>query len=234
MEKIDKRRKYLLGVDTETCNGFMVNGQLDLTDSLVYDLGYAVTDKNGNIYRTRSFVIYEVYVCMREAMQSAYYANKIPIYEEDLKNGTRKLVRLENARRIMFQDMEEFGIDTVFAHNAGFDYRALNNTIRYITKSEKRYFFPYKTIMWDTLKMARDTICKQKMYGYFCQENGYMTKHATPQPRATAEILTRYLTCDNSFVESHTGLEDVLIEAQILAKCFKTHKKMRKELFAKA
>ena len=44
-------KKYLIGLDTETCNGFVIDEKLDLTDSLVYDLGYAVTDKKGNIYK---------------------------------------------------------------------------------------------------------------------------------------------------------------------------------------
>ena len=55
-----------------------------------------------------------------------------------------------------------------------------------------------------------------------------------PQARATAEILHRYLTGDNAFAESHTGLEDVLIEKDILAHCFRQHKKMRKDLYQRA
>ena len=38
--KIDKRRNYLIGLDTETCNAYMYNnGKLNLNDSLVYDIG---------------------------------------------------------------------------------------------------------------------------------------------------------------------------------------------------
>jgi hypothetical protein len=74
--------------------------------------------------------------------------------------------------------------------------------------------------------MANDTICKQSNYRRFCEENGYMTNHKTPQVRKTAEILWRFLTNDNDFEESHTGLEDVQIEAQIFAECVRRHKKM--------
>ena len=57
---MDKRKKYLLGLDTETCNGLMVDDKLDLSQSIVYDIGWAITDKKGHIYKTRSFLIYEV------------------------------------------------------------------------------------------------------------------------------------------------------------------------------
>ena len=72
--------------------------------------------------------------------------------------------------------------------------------------------------IWDTMKMANDTICKQKSYIEFCKENGYMTNHAVPQVRKTAEILWRYITGNQAFEEEHTGLADVTIEAQILRK----------------
>ena len=82
--------------------------------------------------------------------------------------------------------------------------------------------------------MSRDTICKQKSYIDYCKRNGYMTKHKKPQARATAEIIYRYIKGDDNFNESHTGLEDVLIEKDILVHCFRQHKKMRKSLYNKA
>lgn len=228
---MDKRKHYLIGLDTETCNGIMVDDKLDLSQSLVYDIGWAVTDRKGNIYETKSFVIYEIFVGMKDVMRSAYYAEKIPRYWEDIKNGQRKLVSFYTMRNELLNDMAKYNCNTVFAHNAGFDFRALNNTERYITKSKYRFFFPYGTIIWDTLKMSNDTIVKQKSYTKFCDNNDYKTKHKPPRNRATAEILYRYITGNNDFEESHTGLEDVLIETEILAHCFRQHKKMRKLLY---
>ena len=227
------RRKFLIGLDTETCNGIMVNEKLDLNCSLVYDLGWAVVDKYGEVYKKQSFVIFETFVGMKDVMQSAYYAEKIPQYWEDIKSGKRKLVTFQTARKALLADMKEYKTNIVFAHNASFDLRALNTTYRYITKSKYRYFFRWGTEIWDTLKMSQDTICKQKSYIEYCKRNGYMTKHKTPRPSATAEILYRYLTGNENFDESHTGLEDVLIEKEILKHCFRQHKKMRKNVFQK-
>ena len=230
---MDKRINYLIGLDTETCNGIMMDdNKLDLTQSLVYDLGWAVTDKRGYIYRTRSYVIAEIFLGMKDVMKSAYYAEKIPQYWEDIKSGKRILASFWTIKKALTEDIKEYGVKNIFAHNAGFDVRALNNTIRYITKSKFRWFFPRKIEIWDTLKMARQTIGKQKTYKEFCLRNNYMTKHKKPQVRLTAEILYRYITGDNNFVESHTGLEDVLIETKIMAHCFRQHKKMEKRLFS--
>lgn len=220
-----------MGVDTETANGIMVDDKLDLSQSLVYDIGWVITDKRGRIYKTRSFLIYEVFVAMKDVMSSAYYADKIPMYWEQVMSGQRKLVRFQTMYNAFWEDLKEYGVKAIFAHNAHFDYRALTNTMRWVTKSKRRFFFPYGVEIWDTLKMVRQTIGKQKSYKAFCVRNGYMTKHKTPQVRLTAEILYRYISGVNDFDESHTGLEDVLIETKILVHCFRQHKKMEYRLF---
>lgn len=229
---IDRRIRYMVGLDTETCNGLnLEDGKVDLTQSLVYDIGWAVTDKRGKIYKTRSFVVAETFLDMKDVMKSAYYAEKIPKYWEDIKAGTREIKTLMSIRKILFEDMKEYNINIVFAHNASFDVRALNNTVRYITKSRFRWFFSYGTEIWDTLKMARQAIGKQKSYITWCVNNGYLTKHKVPRVRLTAEILYRYLSGNKNFIESHTGLEDVIIETKIMAHCLRQHKKLEKRLY---
>lgn len=228
---MDKRIKYLVGLDTETCNGIIVNGQLDLSCSLVYDIGYQITDKQGRVYRQRSFVVREIFFGMHDVMKSAYYADKLPTYYKEIASGKRVVASLYEIKKTLENDMKEFNCNTIFAHNARFDYNALNNTIRYLTKSKTRYFFPFGCEIWDTLKMCRDVFGKMKAYRRFCENNGYMTAHKKPQTRFTAEVVYRFLTNNTEFVESHTGLEDVEIETEILRECFRQHKKMRKKLF---
>lgn len=218
-------RKYIMVLDTETANGLMVNDKLDLSCSLVYDIGFTVVDKKGRIYCQKSMAIREIFCGMADVMKSAYYAEKLPKYWEDIKASRRNLVNFMTARRIVLEVMKEYNIQTVSAHNARFDVNALNNTIRYITKSDKRFFFPYGIEIWDTYKGAVNTICKQKGYIRFCERNGYMTKHKTPKVRATAEILYRYLSGDNNFIEEHQGLDDTTIEAKILTQILRQHSK---------
>ena len=229
---MDKRKKYILMLDTETANSFISsNGKLDLRDSLVYDIGVAIIDKQGNVYATKSFVISEIFLDHGNLMDSAYYANKILTYGKDILEGTRTVRTIWQARKEILALCKEWNCTTVCAHNARFDYRSLNNTVRYISGSSCRYFFPKQFVWWDTLLMCYDTYYKQKSYRRFCEKYNYQTKHKTPRPQLKAEVLYRYLSGDNSFIESHTGLEDVLIECYILKQCLRQHKKMRKCLF---
>lgn len=228
---MDRRKKYYLMIDTETCNGIVTEDGLDLSQSLVYDIGCAIVDKKGNIYEEQSFVIADIFIGLKDVMRSAYYAKKIPMYWKDIKNGTRQLVTLHTARTIILDMMSRYNTTTMVAHNAGFDARALNMTERYVSKSKYRYFFPYGFEWFDTLKMASDIYGNQPSYRRFCESNNYMTRHRIPKVRLTAEILHRYLSGDNDFAESHTGLEDVKIEAQIFAQCLRQHKPMRKALY---
>ena len=54
-----------------------------------------------------------------------------------------------------------------------------------------------------------------------------MTRNKIPRPQMKAEVIYRYITGNNTFIESHTGLEDCMIEKEIFAKCCRQHKKMR-------
>lgn len=226
---MDRRISYKIVIDTETCPI-----DKDLTDVLptnmwTYDCGWAVVDKRGNVYRTRSFVNADIFLDEKDLMKSAYYAEKIPRYWEDIKAGRRTLTSFYNIRKTLMEDIAEFNVTEIFAHNMRFDYGTLNTTQRWLTKSRYRYFFSKDLVICDTLKMARDVIAKMPTYRRFCEENGYMTKNH--QVKLTAEIIYRFITKNNDFVENHTGLEDVLIEKEILAYCYKQHKKMRKKLW---
>ena len=229
-KKIDRRRTYIMMLDTETCNTRTdENGKLDMRDVLVYDKGWEVIDKHGNVYEKKSYIAREIFFGMSDVMTSAYYADKIPKYLEEIAKGDRVVASFYEIRKDFLDTMKRYETNIVCAHNARFDYNALNTTQRYLTKSQYRYYFPYGTEVWDTLKMARSVVAKTPTYKRFCEENGYMTKNN--QVRLTAEILYRYITRDNEFVESHTGLEDVDIERQILAYCFRKHKAMKKALW---
>ena len=230
---IDRRRHYVLVIDTETANTIVnEDGSMDMSNVLVYDCGWAVVDTKGNIYETASFVNRDIFVYERELMQSAYYGWKIPRYVEEIRSGQRIMASTYEIRLAMLDTIKRYGIKEVAAHNARFDYNALNVTQRFTTGSKYRYWFPFDSVeIWDTMKMAQDVICKMPTYEKFCENHGYVTENG--RPRKTAEILFRFISGDTDFVESHTGLEDVLIEAEIMFYCFRQHKPMRKNLFEK-
>jgi hypothetical protein len=230
MRKIDHRHRYVLMLDTETANTIQDENGLDMSNTLFYDLGFQIADTHGRTYDEKfSFVNSDIFIHEAELMQSAYYAKKIPQYKEDIANGKRILANTYEIRKAMLDLMAKYGCRIVCAHNARFDCNSLNNTQRWTTKSKFRYFLPYGVEWWDTLKMARSVMGKMPTYRKFCEENGYTTKNG--KPRFTAEICYRFITKDTDFVESHTGLEDVEIETEILRYCHRQHKTMKKKLW---
>ena len=228
--KIDRRHIYGICLDTETANTIQDENGLDMTNVLFYDLGFQLIDSHGRTYGKKfSFINSDIFIHEAELMQSAYYAKKLPQYRQDIAEGKRILANTYEIRKVLCELVAEYDCKFVCAHNARFDYNSLNNTQRWTTKSRFRYFLPYGLEWWDTLKMARSVMGKMPTYQRFCTENGYTTK--TGKPRFTAEICYRFITKDNTFVESHTGLEDVEIETEILRYCHRQHKAMKKKLW---
>ena len=218
-------KHYYLVIDTETTG--------TLEKPIIYDLGGAIIDRYGNVYETFSFVIKEMWHDNWEMLRSAHYAEKLPNYQKELILGIRELVTYYQAKQHIENLCEKYNVKAIMAHNAAFDYRATRNTQKFLTDGKYSTFLPYEIEIWDTMKMARDVIATKKSYIKFCQENDYMTNHTPSRVKVTAEVLYRFISGDNEFIEKHTGLEDVLIEKEIFAYCVKQHKAMRRNLFEK-
>ena len=195
-------------IDTETTNS--------LDDPLCYDVGFAVVDILGNVYENYSFVVADIFLD-KELMSYAYFADKIPQYWEDIKKGKRELKTFFNIKKVFADCVKRNNVKIILAHNARFDYRSLNLTQRFLTSSKYRFFFPFGVEIWDTLKMSRIVLNNIDEYSEFCYTNDYLTKRLCKQ--FTAEIIYRFITGNNDFEESHTGLEDVLIEKEIFVYC---------------
>lgn len=195
-------------LDTETT--------IDFETPLCYDLGFAVVDRAGNVYESYSFVIAEIFLD-EELMASAFFIDKVQTYWKEIKAGQRKLAKFSTARWKLINTMKKHNIKIVMAHNARFDYRSVNCTQRIVADPQWQYFFPFGTEIWDTMKMAKEAFGKDEDYATFCSE--HQLKTPTGKIPFTAENLYRYLINDATFVESHTGLEDVLIEKEIFAEC---------------
>ena len=197
-------------VDTETANS--------IEDPFCYDVGFAVIDIEGNVYESYSYVIADIFLD-KGLMTSAYFAEKTPRYWKEIKNGRRELRTYKTVKKKFAEVCRKYDVKIILAHNARFDYRSLTKTQRYLTCSKWRYFIPYGIEIWDTLKMAREVLKNLDEYNTFCHENNYLTKRNVK--RYTAEIIYRFISNNNDFEESHTGLEDVMIEKDIFIYCLK-------------
>ena len=219
MKKIDKRVRYIMILDVETTNNNMESKH---NDGLVYDIGFVITDKKGNIYAKRSFAIKEIFD-WKELMSTAYYYKKLPKYYEKLAKGQMEKISIWEVRKRIHRAIEYFNIQEVWAYNASFDYTTLNNTVRYLSGSGCRWFFPYGVQICDIWHVACQVLGKQKTFQWESVRN------AKNNLITNAERMFGY--CEQiDFQEEHTGLADAIVESQILARCLKSHKKIDKKI----
>lgn len=207
--------------DCETTN--------NMDDPFCYDTGWCIINDEGETLKTRSYVVDEVFNDEPEMMEVAYFAEKIPQYKADIANGSRIVKPYEFIRRQVAKDCRDFNVQAIIAHNMRFDYKATARTQRWLTSSKSRYFFPYGIPLWDSLKMARRTFGKTEEYKTFCRENDFT--YGNNQCRFTAEVLYKYLTGNLDFEESHTGLEDTLIEKMIFLGCLAINPDVEKNVW---
>lgn len=214
-------KELFLVLDTETAN--------DLDNPMVYDLGFAICDRQGKIYMKKSFVISDIFLDNADIMKTAYYANKIPLYIDDITTGKTQIIDIVHAKRYIAKIMKKYNIKTVCMYNASFDVRSLNQTIRYITKSKMRWFFPYGTQVYCIWNMACQVLYTQKRFFKFAIQNNFVSKSGNFQ--TSAEIGYRYIMKNLDFSEEHRGLQDVEIEVLIMAKCYRQKKYMNKNIY---
>ena len=72
--KIDKRKHYILVLDTETANS--------LDDPLVYDIGFAVADTKGHIYERFSFIVIKVFLWVGKTKKNIRCARQCFVFSE--------------------------------------------------------------------------------------------------------------------------------------------------------
>lgn len=218
---IDRRKKYYLVLDVETAN--------ILDYPLAYDIGFIVGDRYGNIYERFSFSVREMFMYYGDLLETAYYAEKLPSYQVDIDNGTRKMESLYNIRKTLLDVMAKYKIHSIYAYNCGFDRRALNNTQRYLTKSKYRWFFPYGIKFYCIWNMACSTVLQHKTF----KQLAIKRKWLSPSGKfysTSAETVYKYVAGSFEFEEEHKGLEDVLIEYEIMLRCMNQKKKMTKHI----
>ena len=195
----------LLVLDTETLGVF---------DQSVYDLGYLIYDtESEEIVVARDYITQEIYDNPAK-MKSAYYANKLPIYEDRLASGYCKKIKWAYALRVLQRDINKYGVEALYAYNSPFDTKAIAKTCELLRAKN-----PTACGICDIWKGLTDPhITETQEYQDFCRKNGFMTKHKKPKCQAKAETLYRYLTNQVDYEEQHTALEDSKIELAILLK----------------
>ncbi len=205
-------KNVFLILDTETA---------DLTGA-VYDVGYTIADKNGNILAERNWLVEEIFT-NADKMMGAFYAKKIfTHYAKMLDSQEISLMPWESIVQIMRKDMETFNVTVVAAYNAGFDTRVMASTHKMLGFGGKVLEKAVKIL--DLWQFACETKLSQKEYKKIAKAQGWVSPKGNI--KTGAEFAYRYITRNFEFIEDHTALSDARIETLILAECFKMKKKV--------
>lgn len=259
-KKLDRRRKYYLILDCETATlpyaskfDEVQKKKIAIAKPLIYDIGWQVVDRAGNVYRRKNFLIAEIF-SVPSIFNTAYYKEKRPLYLEKLKKGSIILTDWNSAINELLADMNE--VEAVGAYNSMFDFKkAIPFTDLYIEKLYSPDFHKWESF--------QNELCEQIAYGHkgnsknfeeeifrfrsncyklfdlwglscrhlldndeykqMCVDNGWITASGK-YFKTSAETAFRF--CENiiDFDESHTAIEDAEIETMLFAKITKKTK----------
>ena len=99
---------------------------------LIYDIGWTITNRKGEILDKKQFLIAETF-SVPAVFNTAYYAEKRPIYLEMLQRRETSIKTWYEVSEMLLQDMRK--VDAVGAYNSMFDFKkAIPFTELYINK----------------------------------------------------------------------------------------------------
>lgn len=205
-----EKTKYLV-IDTETYG--------DIKYPIAYEIGGVVCDRDGNIYHSFHYAIRETFADLRR-MCTAYYSWKFPGYVDRLYEREMEPVGFGEICARIDAIIEHYDIHTIAAYNLAFDLRAMRNTAREVLHTDTWYDRPLEQLC---IMCAACDILYGAKYCKVARENGWVTEKGNI--KTSAETGYRFISGNLDFEEEHRGLDDCLIEAQILAAVFRKHKK---------
>lgn len=125
--KFDRRRKYYIILDCETATlpyasdlPENLKKQIAIAKPLIYDLGWTIVDKKGRVYARENYLISEIF-SVPEIFNTAYYAEKRPLYLEKLNRG--EIVLTDWRTAVSKLEIALSVCEAVGAYNAMFDFK---------------------------------------------------------------------------------------------------------------
>ena len=258
------KKLYFMVVDTETATLSFANEiagddperkkRIAIAKPLVYDIGWTITDRKGNIYDRKQYLVAETF-SVPAVFNTAYYAEKRPIYLEMLSKGETQVLPWDNVMDIFMADLEK--VDAVGAFNSMFDFKkAIPFTELYIRKLYSPNYYKWEQaqrniakviaegkakndrnpdfeadvfrfrgneyVLFDLWGLATTHLLNNAAYKNECINHGLFTASGTFF-KTSAESSYQYLCDKYDFVESHTALDDAIIETYILSKVAQRH-----------
>ena len=104
-----REKMKLMVLDSETATmpfaNVLANGdenrkkRIAISRPLAYDIAWSIILRDGTILEQKQYLVSEIF-CVPSVFNTAYYAEKIPTYYDDLTTGLRKLAYLKDIRKL--------------------------------------------------------------------------------------------------------------------------------------
>ena len=189
--------------------------------NFVFDLGYTVADKKGNILFEANHLVEEI-VTDGKLMMGAFYAKKIfshylPLVETGFIDIQPWHIIIEELRDII----ATYNINIFSAYNLGFDMRAMAATQNKLAQGK---ILQDKIQLLDLWQFSCEVLLNRPTYKTLAEQQGW--KSPAGNFRTTAEHSYRYISGYYEAEEQHTALCDARIETKIMSKCYRQNKKV--------
>jgi DNA polymerase III epsilon subunit-like protein len=187
---------------------------------LVYDFGLAIRTKKSDILFAKRWLVEEIV--------NIPMFNELPFYNKKIEEVAKNIIptSFENIQKEVNAILKEYSVNIIVAYNIGFDFSALKETAEFTNNDIK--FFPEELPFIDLWNASCNSFFQQKSFSKIAKKYQWFTE--TGNYKTGAEIAFRYITGDYHFLESHTALEDVVIEARILQEIIRQKKKTERNM----
>ena len=148
-------KKIYMVLDTETATLPFVDGlglsaeqkkRVAIAKPLIYDIGWILCDRNGNISAKKQFLVAETF-SVPSVFNTAYYREKRPIYLEMIKNREITVMPWAAVLEELLSDLDM--VEAVAAYNAMFDFKkAIPFTDLYISQLYSPNYY-----QWEKMQM---------------------------------------------------------------------------------
>jgi hypothetical protein len=201
------KQRSIACIDTETAT---LNGE-------VYDVGIVFTNRKGKVKKIYEAIVEEVFI-QTQTMKKAYYFNKVDNFYYPNVRCSRMVVKPWAVICKEVQDLFiKYKVDTIAAYNLSFDKRVLINTAR----KYGSYFVDMRPEKIDNLCLWRftcETILQHENYVRVAEHMGWIS--AAGNLKTNAEVAYKFGFGEWEFSESHTALDDAMIETKLMAKLY--------------
>lgn len=233
--------------------------KLAILKPLIYDIAWRTVDRKGEVNTEKHYIVNEIFF-NQTLFNTAYYKEKRPIYLQMIKDNLITCKNWNEIATELIQDLHfadfcgaynsmfdfkkainftDDYIQHLYSNYIDMWFEKQNYSMERIlsghnpanTNFDKDYF-NYRDRNYpliDLWGLSCVYLLNNKRFKKFCYANKYSTQSGKFFS-TTAETTYRYITNNTTFNESHTALEDVKIEVEILTKILQrvSLKKMEK------